>query len=630
MIDFLLPVAKNDSQAQMASGLSAAGDTVQLKAGEASLFPTGNKGSATSAGSSTTLNSTGIGSKVSVGDFIRNITDGSLAWVVSVSTNSVTTTELIGGSDDTWQSSDEWLVGSFYAWLSKKDASGEDTTRELVLVEYVDSSSDQLHIETRAVEGTATAFDADDYVSVYVSAQYPDQLSKAVGEIMRRKAEDSNVVHLDGAETISDLKTFSTIPKIPTTTPTQNAEVVSKAHLDSVIAALGGAFALQGVRTDTASKRVLTWTDAIDSGTYEIQRKIGTGSFVTIETVSHTVLTFTDRDWVEGDLEYQIVAVNDEDIEYTTNGIKFNNTVYIDNWEAGFYGDGSDGAYNDSGDLARGVVHQFTDFYLTATLNFTGTGLAIVFVDGDLTITSTGIINANAAAVNSSTPTAITYGSLSPIDVSVGYGSPGNGGNGGNGGGSGSGYGIGGSGGTAGAAGTAGTAGQNLGYTPGAGGAAGAANGGSGGGGGGGGRGQYANGGYGGYGGAGGAVPNSQSHVIFIVSGNISIAGSSQLNAAGVAGGDGQNGQNGGNQPGAYGGSGGGCGGGAGVSNGGDFHFLHEGTYSNAASQGMSAGAGGAGGNGGSNGTGVVDSSATNGTAGSAGSAGSVYEYDLS
>lgn len=240
MINYKLSKSKNSAQALLAAGISAAGDTVQLKSGEASLFPSGNKGSATSLGSSTVLNSTGIGAKVSVGDFIRNLTDGSKAFVLSTSTDSITTTPLDSGSDNTWQSSDEWVVGSFYAWLSKKDGSGEDTTRELVFVEYVNSSSDQMHIETRAVEGLATAFDADDYVSVYVSAQYLENLNLSIADLQARKAEDDEVVHNTGNETIAGVKTFSSLPLLPAGTPT-GQEAVSKAFLETFTSSLGQA-----------------------------------------------------------------------------------------------------------------------------------------------------------------------------------------------------------------------------------------------------------------------------------------------------------------------------------------------------------------------------------------------------
>lgn len=79
--------------------------------GKTFTFPTQVTGSATSAGTSTVLNSTGIGSlNIQEGDTIRNTTDGSWAVVDELSTNSATTTELTGGSDNTWQNSDAFSV----------------------------------------------------------------------------------------------------------------------------------------------------------------------------------------------------------------------------------------------------------------------------------------------------------------------------------------------------------------------------------------------------------------------------------------------------------------------------------------------------------------------------------------
>ncbi len=208
-MDFIIPTSKNSAQAQMASGVSASGTTIQLKTGEASLLPTGAKDSATSVGTSETLNCTGIGAMVSVGDFIRNITDGSVAWILAVSTNSITTTVLMNGSDNTWDSSDEWVVGTTFAWLSKKDASGEDTTRELIKIEYIDTASDQILIETRGIEGTPTAFAADDYVSVYVSAQYMTEISKAIGDLARRKADSADAVLQAVGTSLGDVMQFN-------------------------------------------------------------------------------------------------------------------------------------------------------------------------------------------------------------------------------------------------------------------------------------------------------------------------------------------------------------------------------------------------------------------------------------
>ena len=54
------------------------------------------------------------------------------------------------------------------------------------------------------------------------------------------KAADNAVVHLSGAETVAGIKTFSSIPVIPTDTPTQNGQVASKAYVDAAVAAGGG------------------------------------------------------------------------------------------------------------------------------------------------------------------------------------------------------------------------------------------------------------------------------------------------------------------------------------------------------------------------------------------------------
>jgi len=79
--------------------------------GTSFTLPAEVSGSATSAGTSTTLNSTGIGAlNIQEGDTIRNTTDGSWAIVDELTANSATTTELAGGSDNTWASGDSFSV----------------------------------------------------------------------------------------------------------------------------------------------------------------------------------------------------------------------------------------------------------------------------------------------------------------------------------------------------------------------------------------------------------------------------------------------------------------------------------------------------------------------------------------
>lgn len=63
------------------------------------------------------------------------------------------------------------------------------------------------------------------------------------------KAADNAVVKLAGAQTISGVKTFSTIPQIPTTTPTANKDVVSKFFYDQTGVKLTGNQTIAGIKT---------------------------------------------------------------------------------------------------------------------------------------------------------------------------------------------------------------------------------------------------------------------------------------------------------------------------------------------------------------------------------------------
>jgi hypothetical protein len=63
---------------------------------------------------------------------------------------------------------------------------------------------------------------------------------KYVDDTASGKAADTAVVHNTGAETVAGVKTFSSIPIIPTDTPTQNGQVASKAYVDAAVAGGGG------------------------------------------------------------------------------------------------------------------------------------------------------------------------------------------------------------------------------------------------------------------------------------------------------------------------------------------------------------------------------------------------------
>jgi hypothetical protein len=63
-----------------------------------------------------------------------------------------------------------------------------------------------------------------------VSMQY-------VNSALATKADDSSVVHVNGAETISGTKTFSSAPNVPA--PSGTGSVVNKAYVDQAVANVG-------------------------------------------------------------------------------------------------------------------------------------------------------------------------------------------------------------------------------------------------------------------------------------------------------------------------------------------------------------------------------------------------------
>ena len=196
---------KDNASGQLNAGISAATTSVVLKSGEGASFPQPVNGSATSLGDSETLNSTGIqAAGVAVGDWIENVTDGSVALVVAVNTDDVTTTPLKGGSDNTWESSDVWRVNSFVATLIQYEADGVTIAqREQILVEG--RSTDTLTVATRGYNSSgAKSFDADDYIYQFVVADSLEAIADVMGEILKfvesNEDEINNRISVDSSE----------------------------------------------------------------------------------------------------------------------------------------------------------------------------------------------------------------------------------------------------------------------------------------------------------------------------------------------------------------------------------------------------------------------------------------------
>lgn len=101
--------------------------------GSTFTFVTAVSGSATGGGTGTDLDNSGasfLSNDIKYGDIVRNITDGSYAYVVSVDGNTqITTTSLTGGGDNTWTSGDDYAFHTLPRALV-----GTDT----VYVPYID------------------------------------------------------------------------------------------------------------------------------------------------------------------------------------------------------------------------------------------------------------------------------------------------------------------------------------------------------------------------------------------------------------------------------------------------------------------------------------------------------------
>ena len=183
---------KDNVVAQLNAGISAADLTIPLQTGQGDLyFPTTVNGSATSAGSTTTLNSTGIqallsAASVTVGMVIENVTDGSKAVIKTISTNSIVTTRLKGGTDNTWDNSDKWHVNRFVVTLIHFDTDGTTILkREKVLIDSRTSDNLTVNASGRGFDGsTAQSFSTSDYVYIFWTSAAADGITEALAQVV--------------------------------------------------------------------------------------------------------------------------------------------------------------------------------------------------------------------------------------------------------------------------------------------------------------------------------------------------------------------------------------------------------------------------------------------------------------
>jgi hypothetical protein len=309
----IIPIPKDNASAQLSAGINASSLSIVLGAGEGASLPQPINGSATSLGSSILLNCTGIQALgVAVGDFIYNLTDStpatdtwSMAVVTAVSADSVSTTPLSGGSDNIWQSSDDWVVDPFVINLSVRTGgvlTGAVTQYEKVLI--TDRSTDTISLPVasgyRGFDGTTpNSFSADDFVTVEVDQSIPDGLRIALATAFRnflfRGGELPMTAPLAmGANAITGVED-----------PTDDQDAATKKWVtdnfvgaevaDDVLRIVGSAdgtkklaFEVDGITTETTRTLTAQDKDYIVADDADIPKKIQSGSRVSAYNGSST------------------------------------------------------------------------------------------------------------------------------------------------------------------------------------------------------------------------------------------------------------------------------------------------------------------------------------------------------
>lgn len=180
--------SKDNANSTLASGISSSAVTIPLASGQGSRFPQPYNGTCTSLGSATTLNCTGILALIGAGAKdkpILNFTDGSVAFITAVNTNSLTTTALLGGTTNLWNNSDAWRIDEFVLTLVK---ASDSTAYEEIRV--YGRSTDTLNVASTGERGynstTAQTFITSDYAYLFVTAPILERLKDIVSILAQK------------------------------------------------------------------------------------------------------------------------------------------------------------------------------------------------------------------------------------------------------------------------------------------------------------------------------------------------------------------------------------------------------------------------------------------------------------
>ena len=290
----MVPTPKDNANGQLDATVLVTDTNILVKSGEGANFPQPITASATSAGDATTLNSTGIqAAGVVVGALIFNLTDSTPAsdtWAVAVvrtvSTNSVTTSPLFGGTSNLWNNSDVWVVSPFTIELSKRTGgviTGTKTHNEKVLI--TSRSTDTLSIPTtsgyRGFDGTSVQeFASNDFVTIEVDQSYFDGLKAIISLIYRNFPTNTEACLVTGNQTVAGVKTFSSFPVTPSSAPTTNYQAANKKYVDDEIVAAAapypkpvytsGSTTLTGASSNTITHSLTVNQTDVENGKYSI------------------------------------------------------------------------------------------------------------------------------------------------------------------------------------------------------------------------------------------------------------------------------------------------------------------------------------------------------------------------
>jgi len=201
----------DNAEGQLNANITAASVTFSLKTGEGAEFPQPENGTASVTTDDVTLTDTGNLGNLAVGQFIRNVTDGSYATILSTGTNTITHTRLKNGSLNTWTIGDEYQANEFVVTFEKRDpVTGDVTNEEKVLIK--DRTGDIFNVRTRGFDGaTAQTFDADDFCNLHTVSNTIDDIIQVINDSI--KLSDTLETNIESNDTeleqIRDGESFS-------------------------------------------------------------------------------------------------------------------------------------------------------------------------------------------------------------------------------------------------------------------------------------------------------------------------------------------------------------------------------------------------------------------------------------